>query len=436
MSKTIKLNIKQVFDLAFQNQNKKNFTLAKKLYEKVIEIDPNIINAQFNLGIVYDELNENDRAIKCYKKVINLDPKFITAYNNIGLIFYKSGNNEKAIQYFKKAISKKSDYASAYNNLGLIYADLGKFKEAIKYYIFALEHNVENKSAIKNLILALTFYSPDNKHPIIDANNDLRKLSSNLDLDNMLQTENLILLFKKTYEIQNKIKKNLKFLEFTDSQAFRKNTTDLNCERHHDVFNKSNIIPNFCFGCFKIQIEPTNVVELIKLFLIFDNLKLPNNNWRKCMIELRSKISGVYKGLIYCRGIEEAEEILSDIIPILKKNLKYKVSIKRGCSEFYKSFPNFNILKKGQKNFMNYDNNWEKLEINSDLNKNYKKQKLVSSISGLSISDVLIINEWLNYASIIKDKSYDDIGLQFIHSEYIYSKMQNQIEFRKKQFLC
>ena len=36
----------------------KKFDLAKKLYEKVIEIDPNIINAQFNLGIIYEELNE------------------------------------------------------------------------------------------------------------------------------------------------------------------------------------------------------------------------------------------------------------------------------------------------------------------------------------------------------------------------------------------
>ncbi len=87
MSQTIQLNIKQIFDLAFENQKKKKFDVAKKLYQKVIEINPNILNAQFNLGIIYDELNENEKAINCYEKAINLDPLFIQSYNNLGLIF-------------------------------------------------------------------------------------------------------------------------------------------------------------------------------------------------------------------------------------------------------------------------------------------------------------------------------------------------------------
>ena len=66
MNEKIRLNIKQVFDLAFQNQSKKNYDLAKKLYQKVIEIDPNILNAQFNLAIVYEKLNEIENGIKCY----------------------------------------------------------------------------------------------------------------------------------------------------------------------------------------------------------------------------------------------------------------------------------------------------------------------------------------------------------------------------------
>ena len=84
------------------------------------------------------------------------------------------------------------------------------------------------------------------------------------------------------------------------------------------------------------------------------------------MIELRPNVSGVYKGLIYCSSMEEASEILSDISPILKKILEYKVSIKRGCSEFYKPFPNFKQTDKKESTFMNYNNKWEKLEKKSD----------------------------------------------------------------------
>ena len=46
-----------------------------------------------------------------------------------------------------------------------------------------------------------------------------------------------------------------------------------------------------------------NVIDLIKLSFLFKNLKLENNNTRKCMVEIRNEISGNYKGYIYCEGI-------------------------------------------------------------------------------------------------------------------------------------
>ena len=53
------------------------------------------------------------------------------------------------------------------------------------------------------------------------------------------------------------------------------------------LFNKYKIIPEFCFGCYKVQIEVDSIVELMKLVLVFNNLKLKNNNIRKTIIELR-----------------------------------------------------------------------------------------------------------------------------------------------------
>ena len=58
MSQDIRLNLKQIFDLAFEYQNKKNYESARILYEKINEINPQIKNVQFNLGIIYEELND------------------------------------------------------------------------------------------------------------------------------------------------------------------------------------------------------------------------------------------------------------------------------------------------------------------------------------------------------------------------------------------
>ena len=61
-----------------------------------------IVSVQYNLGIVFTELKENEKAIKCYEKVIAINPKVADPHNNLGLIYYELGNREKALSYFEK----------------------------------------------------------------------------------------------------------------------------------------------------------------------------------------------------------------------------------------------------------------------------------------------------------------------------------------------
>ena len=91
----------------------------------------------------------------------------------------------------------------------------------------------------------------------------------------------------KNFTVNPCFGKKYKRTTFYETQIFRRNSINLNCERHHKAFNEFNIIPKFCFSCFKVQIEPKNILELFKLFFIFDKLELPKNNTRKCTVELR-----------------------------------------------------------------------------------------------------------------------------------------------------
>ncbi|MDC3102149.1 tetratricopeptide repeat protein [Candidatus Pelagibacter sp.] len=428
------LNIKELFNLAFQNQKQKNFKVAISQYKKIIEIEPNLALVYYNLGLIYEQLEETEVAIKNYKKSIKVDPLFFHSHNNLGILFQKQGEKERAIENFKKVIETNSQYLNAYNNLGLVYSSLGHYKEAIDSFIKTLELDKNNSVAIKGLIYLLTYYSANNAHPLIVANNHLKQIQKQFKFNDLLKIKNLSYILKETYKIMKKYNNEFENFQFIETQSYRRNTLDLNCGRHHKVFENSNIIPKFCFNCFKIQIEPENVIELIKLFFIFDSLELPKNNQRKCMVELRNDVSGLYKGIIYCSNVEEAKNILEDITPILNLNLKYKVSIKRGCSEFYKSFSNFNIVDKKNINFMNYPEKWEKIEQKAKIRKNYNTIKINNTVSGMSISDFLVINQWLNYAKKIDDQSYKKIGFDTFNSQYISEKMLNQVEFRRKEF--
>ena len=434
MKENNQLNVKKLFNSAFQNQKKKNFKIAISQYKKLIDINPNSALVYYNLGLIYEQLEETEVAKKNYKKSIKVDPLFFHSYNNLGILFQKQGEKEKAIDNFKKVIEINSRYINAYNNLGLVYSSLGHYKEAVNSFIKTLELEKNNSLAKKSLIYLLTYYSTINNHPLIIANNNLKQITKKFIFEDLLKIKNLSYILKESYKIMKNYDHNFENLEFIETQSYRRNSLDLNCIRHHEVFNNSNIIAKFCFNCFKIQIEPSNVIDLIKLFFVFDRLELSKNNQRKCMVELREEVSGLYKGIIYCSNVEEAKNILEDITPLLNLNLKYKVSIKRGCSEFYKSFSNFNIVDKKDINFMDYPKKWEKIEQKIKIKKNYNTIKINNTVSGMSISDFLVINQWLNYAKEIGDQSYKQIGFETFNSQYISEKMINQIEFRKKEF--
>ena len=435
MKNHINLKIKEILKLGVQNQKEKNFKEAIKNYENIIKIDPSIVFAYHNLGLIYVEIENIDLAKKNFLLAIKINPLFIYSYINLGILFQNEGQKEKAIECFEKIIEIDPKNISGYNNLGLVNASLGKYKKAIKNYLKTLSIDGSNIIAIKSIIFLLTYHVSDNDHPIINANNELRLLKQDHKLINLLMTENLSLILKRSIEILNKISIDINKLNFTETQSYRRNPLDLNCDYHHKVFNHINIIPKFCFSCFKVQIEPENVIDLIRLFFIFDDLNLPKNNQRKCMVEFRNQVAGLYKGMIYCSSLEEAKKILEDLRPILQRNLKFKASIKRGCSEFYNSFPSYNIIESDKKNYMTYNQDWEKIEENLKIKKNFNTIKLNNSITGLSISDVLIIIQWLNYAKIVGDPTIKELDLNFFNSKFIENKLSNQVEFRKKEFI-
>ena len=64
MNENNQLDIKELFNLAFQNQKKKNFKVAISQYKKLIDINPNLAIVYYNLGLIYEHLEETEVAKK------------------------------------------------------------------------------------------------------------------------------------------------------------------------------------------------------------------------------------------------------------------------------------------------------------------------------------------------------------------------------------
>ena len=429
MNININNNLKIEIDKIINLYKQKNFRDALILSNKAIEKDKNIPFLLNLNGLINLSLEKWHNAIFAFKKALDADDKFVEAYNNIGVAYSHIGDDKKAVENYTLAIRLKKDYANGYNNLASHYDDLGQYSEAVINYNYALKFNPENLNAQNNLIHLLNYFNPKNSddNSIVKANFLIKKIKTDISI---LEHISDLSLFEYLTKCNQILKKNIKNLSFFDSQIHRRNGYDLNCNRHHKAFNKFNIIPKYCFSCFKIQIELTTVSNLIRLFFIFDQLRLPKDNIRKCFIELRPGIPGTYKGLIYCSSIEEAESVFEIVKPYMQKLMldNFDIKIKRGCTEFDLAFPGYKEVD--DLNKIVYDEGWTKKEelIDHEISNGSQKGKKVfnRSLSGTCLGDILIINNWLNYAKLLNDKSYKKITDEIFFSEYIFQAVEKR----------
>ena len=368
-----------------------------------------------------------------------LKPNVIKYVNN-GVASFKLGKINDSIQSFKRAAKENPNSNLAHNNLGISYLELGKYSEALKHFVIALKINENDLGAVMNLINVLTLYKPIKKdeHYLIHIDFVIGQILKNFKDENLYFEENLSNILIKSNDYIKKYNKNL---YSNETQLFRKNSKNLNCNRHFKVFNEYNIIPKYCFSCYKIQINLSNVVDLIKLFLVFNNLYLKNNNIRKCIVEMRQNIKGNYKGYIYCEGISEAQDIIKKLNQKIKKaNINnFNVKIKHGCSEYYKSYPAFEEISSDEDKEFKYFSNWaekEKLIDQREPSRLKKDQKILgATLKGIHLLDILTINNWIYYADATEDYSYKKIYNNYVNSGLMKKYLENQIDFRKENLL-
>ena len=397
--------------------------------QKSMQLEPMNIETNFNLGNTLQELGRLEEAETCYRQAISIKPDYAEAHNNLGATLQRIGRLEEAETCYRQAISIKPDYAEAHNNLGATLQRIGRLKEAMNTFIkiIKLNHNL-SKSHIK-LIELLTIFDPQEEvsHPIVKIAQEIKETNlKNKTLD-VISNDKVIKIIRKSSNIIKRY--NIK-LGTHLSQVYRRNSIDLNCKRHKAIFNKFNIIPKFCFGCYKVQIEPRSILELIKLLVVFDQIKLDKNNTRKCMIEMRQEVSGFYKGLIYCTGLEEAYQIANYLEKVVEEkiNSELSVMIKRGCSEYPVSFPDYKEINKSGPQLMSYNEDWKSIEKNHDSLNPMKSNKIIPTLSGVNLHDILIIQNWIDYAKGIGDTSLNLLGQTKVFSPKIFKIAKKRIE--------
>ena len=117
-------NAANLFDAGTINQLIKNdqLVLALEKVDQWLDLHPNAVVPLFLKARILTTNGKNDQAVAIYEKVIEVEPDLPEAYNNLGLIYAADGNFEKATRYFQLGLQTNPTYATLYQNLSTLYA--------------------------------------------------------------------------------------------------------------------------------------------------------------------------------------------------------------------------------------------------------------------------------------------------------------------------
>ena len=111
----------------FDGNGDSNRAIAE--WQEAIALDPNCVEAHYNLGIAYADEGHSDLAITELREVVRLDPFDIDARRELAEIYLEAERSDAAINELRQILNIAPDDAAAHL-LAQTYFDLGRWDEA------------------------------------------------------------------------------------------------------------------------------------------------------------------------------------------------------------------------------------------------------------------------------------------------------------------
>jgi len=96
------------------------FDEALAVFDKVLAVDPNVVEAHYNRGNILGDLQRFDEALAAYDKALALKPDFAFALNNRGWTLQQLKRYDDALASYDKALAINPDYVAAKDNRDLL----------------------------------------------------------------------------------------------------------------------------------------------------------------------------------------------------------------------------------------------------------------------------------------------------------------------------
>ena len=124
-------------------------------YEMMLTEDQQNASLHDDLGLLYGQAGNNERALQHFTESLRLKPASPAAEYNVGSALLASGRRDVAAGHFRKAVELKGDYAPAHYGLGVVGQLDGTVDVAAREYEEALRIDPSFADARYNLGVVL-----------------------------------------------------------------------------------------------------------------------------------------------------------------------------------------------------------------------------------------------------------------------------------------
>jgi protein O-GlcNAc transferase len=128
---------------------------AIRYYTRAINLEPNNPSHYNDLGLACYQLRLLAEAQGAFQEVLRLNPKSAVAYTHLGLLANLTGLTGVAVSFLRRALEVEPTCAEAQNNMALFLRDQGELQECRQHYNEALRLRPNNANMFSGYLLSL-----------------------------------------------------------------------------------------------------------------------------------------------------------------------------------------------------------------------------------------------------------------------------------------
>jgi tetratricopeptide (TPR) repeat protein len=126
-------------DMAVRNYYAGKLDTAIRQLKEAVLLDEEATEPLTNLGIALSKKGMQKEARKIFDRVLKINPDVLEAKVGLGMIMFDRGNVDEAIEIFKEASKKSGQEAFVYADLGYAYEQKEMIDKAVSNWEMALE---------------------------------------------------------------------------------------------------------------------------------------------------------------------------------------------------------------------------------------------------------------------------------------------------------